>query len=241
MKVSNLFAAISSVAICCSALAAPQPPPWVGPVGPKWNAQIGGGLWYQEALVLSNIAPVIAEYPQPVMVGLRSDVAENGYRFDLQGFDPTAEPYNYWPDRASQEFVLQSLLNVGNVRFIWSMPSPDRNSPTPYSQAKSGAAYPWQKPEYYAAYLQYLIGPVTMNSNQYTKLDLGYNFYLDPTSTVASPVSERAVKGNWANLRARRGHPEPYPIGAVILGIEPYGDAQEVMSDGKQYGAIAEN
>jgi hypothetical protein len=241
MKVSNLFAAFTALVLCCQAFAATQPPAWVGPAGPKWNAQIGGGLWYQEALVLSNMAPVMAEYPQPVLVGLRSDVAENGYRFDLNRFDPSAEPYNYWPDRASQEFVLQSLLNVGNVRFVWSMPTPDRYNPAPYSAPKSGAAYPWQKPEYYGAYLQYLIGPVTMSSNQYTKLDLGYDFYVDPTCMVASPISERAVKGNWANLRARRGHPEPYPIDAIILGIEPYGDAQEVMPDGKQYGTIAEN
>jgi hypothetical protein len=240
MKIRNLFAAIASFALCCSGVAAAQPPAWVGAAGPKWNAQIGGGLWYQEAQVLTNIAPILAEYPQPLLVGLRSDVAENGYRFDLDRFDPSAEPYNYWPDRASQEFVLKSFLNVGNVRFIWSMPTADRYNPLPYSVPKSGSAYPWQKPEYYAAYLQYLIAPVTMNSNQYSKLDLGYDFFLDPASTVPSPVSERAVKGNWANLRARRGHPEPYPIDAVLLGIEPYGDAQEVMTDGKQYGAIAE-
>lgn len=240
MKARNLRVAILSLAFCCSAIAAVQPPTWVGPAGPKWNAQIGGGLWYQEALILTNIAPVLAEYPQPVLVGLRSDVAENGYRFDLDRFDSSAEPYNYWPDRASQEFVLKSLLNVGNVRFIWSMPTPDRYSPTPYSQQHSGAAYPWQKPEYYAVYLQYLIGPATMSSEEYSKLNLGYDLYTDPACTNLNSTSEKAVGNNWANLRARRGHPEPYPIDAVILGIEPYGDAQEVMTDGKQYGAIAE-
>src|ERR1051325_9374349 len=119
MKVRNLFAAILSLALCSPAFAAAQPPSGVGPAGPKWNAQIGGGLWYQEGIVLSNIAPVLAEYPQPVLVGLRSDVAENGYRFDLDRFDFSAEPYNYWPDRASQEFVLKSLLNELLRGAIW--------------------------------------------------------------------------------------------------------------------------
>lgn len=240
MKVRFLSAVIVTLALCSRAFAAAEPPAWVGPAGPKWNAQIGGGMWYQEAQVITNIAPVLAEFSHPVMVGLRSDLAENGYRFDLNTFDTSAEPYNYWPDRASQEFVVQSMLNVGNVRFIWSMPTPDRYAPLPYSVPKTGSAYPWQKPEYYAAYLQYMIGPVTMTPVDYGKLKLGYDFYLDPACKVASPISEKAVGRNWANLRARRGHPEPYPIDAVLLGIEPYGDAQEVMTDGKQYGAIAE-
>jgi hypothetical protein len=201
-------------------------------------------MWYQEALVVTNIAPVAAEYPQPLLVGLRSDVAENGYRFDLNRFDPTAETYNYWPDRASQEFVVQAFKNVGNVRFIWSMPTPDRYHDQPYSVPKSGSAYPWQTPEYYAAYLQYMIEPASMAPAQYSKLQLGYDFYLNTPLTNAvktpNPVAEKELKGNWGNLRARRGHPEPYAIDAVLLGIEPYGDAQEVMPEGKQYGAIAE-
>jgi hypothetical protein len=231
------------ILICaaCSCLAALQAPAWVGPVTTnKWLAQIGGGLWYQEAQVLTNIAPIMAEYPQPVLVGLRSDIAENGYRFDLNTFDSSAEPYNYWPDRASQEFVLQTLLNVGNVRFIWSMPTPDHYGPAPYSVPKTGTAYPWQTPEYYAAYLQYLVAPVTMTALQYNALNPTYNFFIDPGSKVPSPVSEMAVGRNWGNLRAKRGHPQPYPIEAVILGIEPYGDAQEVMKSGTNYGVIAE-
>jgi hypothetical protein len=240
MKGRNLFTLIFLVGLC-SPIWAAQPPAWVARSPSfKWNAQIGGGMWYQEAQVVTNIAPVLAEYPRPVLVGLRSDVAENGYRFDFDSFDASAEPYNYWPDRASQEFVMQSMLAVGNVRFMWSMPSPDRYAPLPYTVPKSGSAYPWQKPEYYAAYLQYLIGPVTMPPARYEKLKLGYDFYLDPTCVTTNAVSEKEVGGNWANLRARRGHPEPYPIEAIIVGIEPYGDAQEVMTDGKQYGTIAE-
>jgi hypothetical protein len=224
----------------CSSPGAVQLPAWVGPPAFKWNAQIGGGLWYQEATVITNIAPVLAEYPQPVMVGIRSDVAENGYRFDLNSFDSSAETYNYWPDRASQEFVLQSLERTDNARFIWSMPAPDRYNAQPYSAPKSGAAYPWQKPEYYAAYLQYLIGPVTMSPREYNALKLGYDFYADNAFDKPNQKSERALDHNWANLRARRGHPQPYSIDAVILGIEPYGDAQEVMTNGMEYGAIAE-
>jgi hypothetical protein len=222
-----------------------QPPAWVGPVTFKWNAQIGGGMWYQEAQVITNVAPVLAEYPRPVMVGLRSDVAENGYRFDLNRFDSSAEPYNYWPDRASQEFVLQTFERTGNVRFIWSMPTPDKYHDQPYSVAKTGAGYPWQTPEYYAAYLQYLTEPPSMEPAQYNRLALGYDFFLSaPRVTNAvktqNALAERELKGNWGNLRARRGHPAPYAIDGVILGIEPYGDAQEVLPEGKQYGAIAE-
>lgn len=235
----NLAALLLSCAVCWSAGGA-QPPAWVGPVIFKWNAQIGGGMWYQQGVVVTNVAPVMAEHPRPVMVGLRSDVAENGYRFDLNRFEPNAETYSYWPDRASQEFVLQTFERVGNVRFIWSMPTPDRYHDAPYSVPKSGSGYAWQTPEYYAAYLQYLIAPVTMTPAQYNALSLGYDFFVNSNLKAANPISEKAVGGNWANLRARRGRPEPYLIDAVILGIEPYGDAQEVMPDGKQYGAIAE-
>jgi hypothetical protein len=238
MKALCLSAAIFIAGLL--SVGAAQPPSWVGPAGPKWNGEIGGGLWYQEAQVITNIAPVAAEYPRPLLVGLRSDVAENGFRFDLNSFDSSAETFSYWPDRASHEFNLQTFLNVGNVRFIWSMPVPDHYSPTPYSVQKTGAAYPWQTPEYYAAYLQYLIAPATMSAAEYNQLDLGYNFFADPKFNNPDPKSERAVKNNWANLRARRGHPEPYPIEAIILGIEPYGDAQEVLPDGARYGAIAE-
>jgi hypothetical protein len=243
MKRRNLAALLFATAVSLNSMAA-QPPPWVGAVTFKWNAQIGGGMWYQEAQVVTNIAPVIAEHPRPVMVGLRSDVAENGYRFDLNRFDPNAETYNYWPDRASQEFVLQAFERVGNARFIWSMPTPDRYHDAPYTVPKSGSAYPWQTPEYYAAYLQYMLEPPSMPPEQYNKLNLGYDFFLSTPGTNAvrtgNPVSDKEVKGNWGNLRARRGHAQPYPIEAVLLGIEPYGDAQEVLPEGKQYGAIAE-
>lgn len=241
MKCCNLSVVLLAIAGCLNCSAA-TPPSWVGPVTFKWNAQIGGGMWYQEALVVTNIAPVAAEYPKPLLVGLRSDVAENGYRFDLNRFDPNAETYNYWPDRASQEFVVQSFEQVGNVRFMWSMPTPDRYHDAPYTVPKSGSAYPWQTPEYYAAYLQYMIEPPSMPPEQYRKLNLGYDFFVTAPLGVKTnnALAEKELKGNWGNLRARRGHPAPYPIDAVLLGIEPYGDAQEVIPEGKQYGAIAE-
>lgn len=225
--------------LCLDAPAA-KAPDWVGPVTFQWNAQIGGGMWYQQGVVITNIAPVLAEYPKPVLIGLRSDVTENGYRFDLNRHQPNAETFNYWTDRASQEFVLQSFERIGNVRFMWSLPSPVHYHEDPYSMARSGMGYPWQKPEYYAAYLQYLIGPVTMKPEEYQSLKQWYDFYSDAECTNANPDSEKALGGNWANLRARRGHPEPYPIEGVIIGIEPYGDAQEAIPDGATYGEIAE-
>jgi hypothetical protein len=239
MKGPGRAALLLLFAISVNAPAA-QPPPWVGPVTFRWNSQIGGGMWYQQGVVVTNIAPVLAEYPQPVLIGLRSDVMENGYRFDMNRFDTNAETYNYWTDRASQESVVQAFERVGNVRFIWSIPTPTVYHNDPYSVARSGSGYPWQKPEYYAAYLQYLTGPVTMKPEEYGALKPSYDFFENPQCTNANAESEKALRQNWANLRARRGHPEPYPIDAIILGIEPYGDAQEAIPDGKTYGEIAE-
>jgi hypothetical protein len=189
---------------------------------------------------VTNIAPVLAEYPHPLLVGLRSDVVENGYRFDVNQFDPKGEKFNDWTDRASHEFVMQAFERVASVRFIWSMPTPDHYHDEPYTVPQSGSGYPWQTPEYYAAYLQYLIGEPSMTATQHTTLKSVFNFYTDAKCTTLNLASEQAVDSNWANLRAKRGHPEPYKIHAVILGIEPYGDAQEAMPDGKTYGEIAE-
>ena len=219
-----------------SSLAA-EPPAWVGPVTHRWNSKIGGGLWYQQGGVLKAIAPVLDEFPKPLLVGLRSDRAENGYRFDLNTFAPNAPTFNDWQDRVPQEGVLKEF-GRHKTEFIWSMPTPDHYSASPYET--NGAGYAWQKPEYYAAYLQYLIAPATMAGAELQSLKLYYDFFSDAACTKTNSESEKALRGNWANLRARRGQIEPYKLEAVILGIEPYGDAQESLVDGGRYGKIAE-
>lgn len=300
------------------------PPSWVtGPLH-TWSPRLGGGMWYQEQAVVDNIAPVLAEYPRPVLVGIRSDRAENGYRFDKDEWSPNAEVYSYWTDRCSQECVIQTLLTSGNVEFMWSIPTPDVYSPTPYNVLPAGAkygdslgaapynqpkyyvvslplgkhykytdpsagdgkpyklwldgvqipkdgdftpgltsqvvlegvaselitaqiiplgtGYPWQRAAYYAAYVQYMTAPTTMTAAQYGALQTTYDFFTDASCTTTNAASDAAVGGNWANLRARRGHPAPYPIQAILLGIEPYGTAQEDMGEsGARYGAIAES
>jgi hypothetical protein len=232
----SLFALI--ISILMPSIFAAQAPSWVSAPAFTWNAKLGGGLWYQEGVVLSNIAPALREYARPVLIGLRSDRAENGYRFDLDTFASNWPTYNDWPDRMSHERLLQTL-GTNNTQFIWSIPTPFTYSADP-AQTK-GPGYPWQKPEYYAAYAQYLMAPATMPEAEYKTLQTQYDFFADASCTNVNAASEKTVGGNWANLRARRGHPEPYPIQAIILGIEPYGDAQEAfVSDGKGYGELAE-
>jgi len=127
-----------------------------------------------------------------------------------------------------------------NAVFIWSMPVPDHYSAQPYTDG-GGAGFPWQQPGYYAAYLQYLIETNSMTPQQYANLNATYDFFTDSSCSNVNTNSENAVGNNWANLRARRGHPAPYSLLAVILGIEAYGDAQENMgANGAEYGAIAE-
>jgi hypothetical protein len=218
-------------------IAGAETPKWVGPVIHRWNGQIGGGLWYQQGGVLRAVAPVLDEYPRPVMVGLRSDRAENGYRFDLNTFAQNAPTFNDWQDRVSQEGVLKEF-GPHKAEFIWSMPTPDVYAANPYET--NGAGYLWQKPEYYGAYLQYLIAPATMTGADLAALKPFYDFFTDATCATTNSESEQALRGNWANLRAKRGRVEPYHLQAVILGIEPYGDAQEALLDGARYGKIAE-
>ncbi|MGI8967249.1 MAG: hypothetical protein ACR2H1_14340 [Limisphaerales bacterium] len=305
-----------------------QPPILVGAVAHTWVPQLGGGMWYQQGEVVRKIAPALSDYPQPVLVGLRGDRAENGYRFDLNTFSPNASTYNDWSgtERYSQEDVINTLKASGNVKFMWSMPVPDNFSDTPYNVILAnqyynstghnypsleavrwykytdprdngqtayklyvnnvriengsefralagqvvdlrgppsmplktgndeprisplGSGYRWQKPKYYAAYLQYMLAPATMTDAQLLNLSSTLNFF--DGSWQPNNASESVVQSNWANLRAKRGHRDPYPLVAVILGIEPYDLAQEGLraadvngnryDSGDRYGTIVE-
>jgi alpha-tubulin suppressor-like RCC1 family protein len=252
-----LVAAVTIAAIATRLPAsAASVPNWVGAPTHNWNPRLGGGMWFQHPSVVNGIRPALDEYPRPVLVGIRSDAQENGYRFDLNTFDANAPVpcVSHGLDKLPQEGVLQALEVSGNVEFMLSMPTVDTYasvdgssySPLPYTVngegkcVATGIGYPWQRPNYYAAYLQYLIGPVTMAPAQYNGLNPTYNFFSDANCTMANTASETAVGSNWANLRARRGHPAPYKLSAVILGIEPYDDAQEKMvTSGARYGTIA--
>lgn len=373
-----------------------QPPNWVLAASHQWTPRLGGGNWYQPAGVINGIIPAISDYTQPLLVGLRSDRGENGYRFDLNQFDPSAQTYTWWFDRISQEGIINTLSGTGNVQFLWSMPMPvwqtqygniipsgttfnsenEYDVPTvpgeyyyytnsqddcsesenelivnnaricpgttfqagssspqlfgsagqpvtatilwttqnPYannvipggatygangeyvlstvaggyytytsssddctegtyelvvngtricsgttfvagSQATlygpasasvtatvtpEGAGYPWQTADYYAAYLEYMTAPATMSDVSGIPQQL--DFFNEQT-WQPDPNAETTVQGNWANLRAARGHRDPYPIIAVILGIEPYGaesvNDQEVDNTGSYYASKA--
>ena len=293
-------------------------PSWVDPaVSHIWTPRLGGGIWNQSQDVLDAIEPVLQEYPRPVLVGLRSDRTEFGYRFDLNAPEVStrSEPFS----GASQEDVLKILGASGNAEFIWSMPVPGVYSDTPYHlisdpdydhynssgiyalnlqqdkwykysdprddsgaqdgghspyrlfvngtlihpglfQAaanggelhgpasgplktaapdpageptiyQAGAGYPWQTPEYYAAYLQYLIGDA----------DSDYDSKVTTLTPDFLNGGEGEVGGNWANLRAKRDRVAPYSLVAVILGVEPWDDAQEgFRDDGAAYGDMVD-
>lgn len=208
-------------------------PSWVGKKTHTWESRIGGGIWYQAQNIIQKLIPILKEYSKPVLLGLRSDVKQEGYRFDLDTWAPNAEGYSYWPDRCSAECVMKTLEGA-NAEFMWSMPTPNKFSTDPYKKGgPAGMAYPWQTAEYYAAYLQYMLGSASHAAPKIIK-QRAIPFFTDATCTKINERSEELVGNNWANLRAKRGRLAPYPIKAVILGIEPYGDAQEAM---KVYGA----
>jgi hypothetical protein len=238
-KTAALVVGVTSL-FGCPAIRAAVPPAWVGSPGAAWTTKIGGGLWYQEGAVIQGIAPAIQEYPKPLLIGLRSGVRESGYRFDLNSFDPSMDSYSWWSDRMSHEDVINALMPTGKAEFMMSIPTPDHYSATPPS-SNDGSGYPWQQPRYYAAYLQYLLEPATMTPGAYMALNPVYDFFSDASCSSVNSASEAAVGGNWGNLRARRGHPQPYPIEAVVLGIEAYGGMQEAFEgDGARYGRIVE-
>src|SRR5437879_2106182 len=124
MKLNNRMNIIKAVlAFAALSLASPafahNPPSWVGATTHTWSPRLGGTMWYQEGSVITGIAPAIGEYPRPVLIGLRGDRAENGFRFDLDTFDSSAPTYSWWTDRCSQECVIQTILGTStNAEFI---------------------------------------------------------------------------------------------------------------------------
>lgn len=231
-------------------------PSWVGPETHTWTPVLGGGMWLEPTNVIAGIAPGLTNYPQPVLIGLRSDSREFGYRFDLNTWASDPDACYTVTGPASQEYIIQTLEATSNVDFIWSMPVPLTNRLVPYPYSSNyvattncdygGYGFSWQKANYYAAYLQYLIEPPSPGYN-YSQLSNSYSFFTDSNCTTVNTNIPTALYTNWGNLRAARGHPSPYTLQAVILGIEPYTSANEDMVaangdlEGTNYGAAAES
>src|SRR5687768_17012387 len=115
MKSPGALAAILFILISSGSLIGAPTPNWVGTATHTWTPRLGGGVWYQPYNHLAELGPVLAGYPRPVLIGLRSDRQENGYRFDKDAFnDPgprdasghiigpeKLSPYHWWVQRAS--------------------------------------------------------------------------------------------------------------------------------------------
>jgi hypothetical protein len=224
-------------------------PAWVnGTPTHTWSPRLGGCIWYTSIGETTAVASAVAaEYPRPLLVGLKSEVPQNGYRFDLDSWDTRNQTYSYWTDRASWENLLQVWGATGNAEFILNVPCPITLQDNPYDVdgiPQYGIGHLWQKASYYAAYVQYLIGSVTMTAEQYNALNSTYNFFIDSSCSTPSTTSETAVGGNWANLRAKRGHAAPYVIVAINIGNEPYytdgyGTDLDTNGGGNEYGLVA--
>lgn len=360
-----------------------QPPNWVQAASHQWTPRLGGGNWFEPTSVIQGIEPAVGDYSRPLLVGLRSDRSENGYRFDLDHWDSTSDTYfdNPPPEvPISQEGIIKELEKTDNVQFMWSMPMPlwltahpwsdilrppaayndsgqinptlspgtyyyndqrdscgsgwdqvheltvngnrvcpnstfqigsqdqvilygepdeqssavvnpeyDQNGTftvttgtsggyyqyTEYNQGASltvgsqtegsgaifqydstspvilngsantqitatllpsGGGYTWQTPGYYAAYAEYLLAPATMSDQELTNVPIDIDFFSNESMGTPDPSAEASLNYNWANLRAKRGHRDPYPITGIILGIEPYGQDDTGISSIDDYG-----
>lgn len=237
----SLFLAVAAlgVAVQCWGVA---PPSWVNSPSYQWKTVLGGGMWHQSHDTVQNCvnSGYIQAFPRKFLMGLRSAVREDGYRFDLDSFDPLTPNYNDFTDgKLSNEGMAKMLEQTNNVEFMWSIPVPTDWDHQLHGE-HTALGFPWQKAAYYAAYVQYMLQPADMTPTQYNALQSNYSFWTDDSCTTASSTNDTTLNHNWGNLRAKRGHPDPYPIRFIILGIEPYGDAQETLS-AADYGSIAED
>src|SRR5690606_30989764 len=76
--VVNLKHSCVIINFCRSAPTESEPAWWVREPTHLWMPQLGGGVWYQEKAVIDAIAQqnVLSEYPANLLIGLRSDFAE---------------------------------------------------------------------------------------------------------------------------------------------------------------------
>jgi hypothetical protein len=192
-----------------------------------WDTLLGGviGLYPKSSKRL--MASVLPEFPGEVLVDFKAPGNGFGYRFDLDVWDEGGLP-DYWtldgtendPPNLDEDF---QIFDLPNVAIVLNIPVPDAGGtfsgvPPPYA---------WQTPAFYGAECEYLFGAAE-DPALWTGLPLALDF------AAQDPAF------NWANLRARRGHTEPYRVRAVILGEEPYALEGFEDHDGGAYGALVE-
>jgi hypothetical protein len=209
-------------------------PSWVGSTTQfNWKPRLGGVYWLDSRAVVKEAAPSLTQSPRPVLVDIKSDATGFGYRFDLNTWDSQSAIHSYYPwdgtdagTPASPEDAMQIFGATGNAEFILNIPIPLHLTGTPTSNwGYDGYGYTWQTPEFYAAMVQYLFGAAGPQS-EWQNLPATMDFFSQPASF------------NWADLRARRGHVNPYPVVAIIIGEEPYNIEGEPT--GALYGPQAE-
>jgi len=209
-------------------------PSWVGSTAThNWKSRLGGVYWLDSRAVVKQAAPYLSQSARPVLVDIKSDAVGFGYRFDLNTWDAQSPVHTYYPwdgtdagMAASPEDVMQILGATGNAEFILNIPIPLHLTNNPSSNwGYDGFGYTWQTPAFYAAMVQYLFGAAGPQS-EWQNLPTTMDFF------------SQSASFNWADLRARRGHVNPYPAVAVIIGEEPYN--LEGTSTGALYGPQAE-
>ncbi len=207
----------------------------LGATGHTWTPKLGGCTWMPTINLLNVAASVLPDYPRPVLVDIKAPCTGFGYRFDLDEWDQREGSYTWYTwiggDRGARaEDILQICEASGNAEFIFHVPLPRYLVEDPWENNShdEGEGYLWQTPAYYAAMVQYLFGLAGAPAD-YESLPASMDFF-DASVPAAF---------NWANLRARRGRVEPYPITAVIIGQEPY-NIGGWASDGTAWGAVVE-
>jgi hypothetical protein len=208
-------------------------PSWVTTNTHNWKPSLGGVYWLNSRAVVKQAAPYFLQNARPVLVDIKSDAIGYGYRFDLDSWDAQSTIHGYYSwngtdagTPASTEDVMNILGATGNAEFILNIPIPMQLTNSPSSNwGFDGYGYLWQTPAYYGAMAQYLFGAAGPQS-EWQSLPANLDFFSQPAGF------------NWANLRARRGHVNPYPVSAIIIGEEPYN--LEGTPNGALYGAQAE-
>jgi len=208
-------------------------PSWVGAATHNWKPRLGGVYWIGSRAVVKEAAPYLKQSARPVLVDIKADATGFGYRFDLNQWDPqTGIHGDYsWDGSdtgtpASPEDVFQFFGATSNAEFVLNIPIPRYLTSTPSSNwGYDGFGYNWQTPEFYGAMAQYLFG-VAGPQSEWQNLGVDLDFFSQPANF------------NWADLRARRGHVNPYPVVAIMIGEEPYN--LEGFPDGASYGPQAE-
>ncbi len=207
----------------------------LGAAGHTWAPLLGGCTWMPTVGLLNAAASVLPDYPRPVLVDIKAPCTGFGYRFDLDEWDQREGSYSWYSwigeDRGARaEDILQACETSGNAEFIFHVPSPRSLVEDPWEGGShdEGEGYLWQTPGYYAAMVQYLFGTAGPPED-YTGLSETMDFF-----DAGVPASF-----NWANLRARRGRVDPYPVVAVVIGQEPY-CIEGWANDGAAWGARVE-